>query len=264
MYGQAMTHKSAILSIPFSSLSSSEVIAKVAQAIDGDRQLLLTVLDAAMVVNMKSNPQSCDAICASDIIVADGFYVALALRFLGRGPIEQITGFDTMLNVLSLAKEKGHSVYFFGAEEVVAQNLVEVVKERYGASIVAGYRNGYFRATETQAIVNDINASGAAILFIGISSPIRELFLHQYRNELKASFLMGVGGVFDILGGKTQRAPGLMIKLRLEFLYRFLLEPKRMWKRVFYAYPYFIACVLGEWLAVKARRVLGHERDKAI
>ncbi|MFZ2172302.1 MAG: WecB/TagA/CpsF family glycosyltransferase, partial [Methylococcaceae bacterium] len=103
-----------------------------------------------------------------------------------------------------------------------------------------------FDASDAETIVDQINRSGADIVFVGISSPIRELFLHQYRNQLKASFLMGVGGVFDILGGKTQRAPALIRKFRLEWLYRFSLEPKRMWRRVFYAYPYFVCCVLVE------------------
>lgn len=235
-----------ILSIPFCKLTAAEVLAAIGKAIERDEQLLLTVLDVAMVVNMKNNLQSYEAICASDVIVADGYYVALALRFLGHGSIEQITGFDTALNVLQLAKVQGYKVFFFGAEESVVRNVVTFAEKSYGSSIIAGFRNGYFDACNTEAIIEEINCSGADILFVGISSPIRELLLHQYRNHLKASFLMGVGGVFDILGGKTQRAPELIIQLKLEWLYRFLLEPKRMWRRVFYAYPYFVSCVLIE------------------
>lgn len=244
-----MTGKSDILSIPFSTLTSAEVVLRITDAIDHKEQLLLTVLDAAMVVNMKSNLQSREAICASELIVADGYYVALALRILGRGPIEQITGFDTSLNVMELAKNRGYKVFFFGAEEPVIRSLVSSVEKRYGSSIIAGFRNGYFDAADVPTIVEEINASSADIVFVGISSPIRELFLHRYRNQLEASFLMGVGGVFDILGGKTQRAPEMVIKFRMEWLYRFLLEPKRMWRRVFRAYPYFAYCVLTEWAA---------------
>lgn len=244
-----MTKKFSILSIPFSRLTSSGVIAEITHAIEHRHQLLLTVLDAAMVINLKSNLQSREAICASDLIVADGYYVALALRILGHGPIEQITGFDTTLKVMELAKERKYKIFFFGAEEIVIQNVVGLVERRYGSAIIAGSRNGYFNMADVPSIVEEINASGADILFVGISSPIRERFLHQYRQQLGASFLMGVGGVFDILGGKTQRAPELIIKCRLEWLYRFILEPRRMWNRVFYAYPYFASCVLGEWLA---------------
>ncbi|MFZ2170324.1 MAG: WecB/TagA/CpsF family glycosyltransferase, partial [Methylococcaceae bacterium] len=112
-----------ILSIPFCQLTASEVLAKIDHTIKQNKQLLLTVLDVAMVVNVKSNPQSFTAICASDLIVADGYYVALALRFLGHGSIEQITGFDTMLNVMRLAKERRYKVFFFGAEESIVRNV---------------------------------------------------------------------------------------------------------------------------------------------
>lgn len=251
-----MTENKSILSIPFCRFTSSELLSKIDHAIEADQQLLLTVLDAAMVVNMKSNPPSWEAICASELIVADGYYVALALRFLRHGLTEQITGFDTALNLMKLAERRGYKVFFFGAEEAVVRQVVSSVASLYGSCIIAGYRNGYFAPAEVHTIVEEINRSGAEIVFVGISSPIREIFLHQNRKQLNASFLMGVGGVFDILGGKTQRAPRLIINLRLEFLYRFLLEPKRMWKRLFYAYPYFVCCVLVE----RARQLFSRAR----
>lgn len=253
-----MVEKFNISSIPFSKLTSSGVLAKIGHAIDNDKQLLLTFLDANMIVNMKANSNSYEAICASDAIVADGYYVALALRFLGYRTMEQITGFDTALNVMKMAKERGYKIFFFGAEESVVCNLVDFATKTFGSSIIAGFRNGYFDTAEAQSIVEQINASGADILLVGISSPIRELFMHRFRKDLKVSFLMGVGGVFDILGGKTRRAPGLIIKFRLEWLYRFVLEPRRMWKRVFYACPYFAYCVSVEGVG----RLVGNSRKK--
>lgn len=235
-----------IRSIPFSRLSASEVMVHIDNAIVGGEQLLLTVLDAAMVINMKSSESTYTAICASDLLVADGYYVALSLRFLGYGSVEQITGYDTTLNVMNLAKKNHYKIFFFGAEETVVRKVVDFAESVYGSSIIAGFRNGYFKASDAEAIVKEINTSGADILFVGISSPIRELFLNQYRNSLSVPFLMGVGGVFDILGGKTRTAPEWVRNLRLEWFYRFAQEPQRMWRRVLYSYPYFVCCVLIE------------------
>ncbi len=244
-----LTLSKTLSSIPFCQLTASEILVQIGNAIEHGQQSILTVLDAAMVINIKSNSASWDAVCASEFIVADGYYVALALRFLGYGFINQITGFQTALDVMQLAKEKSYKIFFLGAEEAVVRNVVSYAEKNYG-SIVAGFHNGYFDAEQSEAIVDELNNSGANIVFVGISSPKREMFLHQYRKQLAAPFLMGVGGVFDILGGKTQRAPELLIKCRLEWLYRFLLEPRRMWKRVFYAYPYFVWCVLIERFSI--------------
>lgn len=238
-----------IISIPFSRLDASALMLEIDQKIQQKRQTLLTVLDAAMVINMKSSESTYNAVCESDVLVADGYYVALALKFLNYGPIEQITGYNTTLNILKLAKQKGYKVFFFGAEESVVRKVVDYAGTVYGDSIVAGYRNGYFQPSEAESIVESINHSGANILLVGISSPIRELFFSQYRDRLHVSLLMGVGGVFDVLGGKTRNAPEWIRSLRLEWFYRFIQEPRRMWKRVFYSYPYFVFCVLVERLA---------------
>jgi N-acetylglucosaminyldiphosphoundecaprenol N-acetyl-beta-D-mannosaminyltransferase len=86
------------------------------------------------------------------------------------------------------------------------------------------------------------------MLLLGISSPLKEMFLFRNKNKLNVPFFSGVGGVFDIVGGKTKRAPRWVVKIRLEWFYRFLLEPRRMANRVFKLYPLFIYYVLKEKL----------------
>ena len=110
-----------------------------------------------------------------------------------------------------------------------------------------GYRNGYFTKEEEPFIAQEIADSGAQLLFVAISSPTKENFLYQYKNELSAvNFIMGVGGSFDVVAGLTKRAPLWMQKAGLEWFYRFIQEPKRMWKRYLVGNSKFIYLVLKE------------------
>ena len=94
-------------------------------------------------------------------------------------------------------------------------------------------RNGYFRPEDEAAVVEAINASNADCLFVAMPTPRKERFLKQYRAALKPSFVMGVGGSFDVYGGKVSRAPMLVQKLGLEWLFRVIQEPGRLWRRYY-------------------------------
>ena len=119
--------------------------------------------------------------------------------------------------------------------------------KQYSSDIIAGYRNGYFNKQEETSIAKQISNSGAHILFVAISSPTKENFLYQNKDLLKeVKFFMGVGGSFDVVSGKVNRAPLWMQKVGLEWFYRLAQEPKRMWKRYLIGNSKFIWLVLKE------------------
>ena len=121
---------------------------------------------------------------------------------------------------------------FFGATEEVVTKLVNIYKEKYSELIVADQRNGYYDKSQEENIANKIADSGADILFVAITSPKKEIFLNKYKKQLQnVKFIMGVGGSFDVISGKVKRAPIWMQNFGLEWFYRFLQEPGRMWKR---------------------------------
>ena len=125
--------------------------------------------------------------------------------------------------------------------------MVENYSNQYSSNIIAGYRNGYFKEDEEQQIAKQISDSGANILFVAISSPTKENFLYDNKTLLnKVNFVMGVGGSFDVVSGKVKRAPMWMQKRGLEWFYRFLKEPKRMWKRYLIGNTKFVLLVLKE------------------
>ena len=153
-----------------------------------------------------------------------------------------------MINLAALAHDKKYKIFFLGAKEEVVSKVVETYSQEYSSNIIAGYRNGYFSEDDEAEIAEQIVNSGANILFVAISSPTKENFLYKHRKALsKVNFIMGVGGSFDVVAGKVDRAPVWMQNMGLEWMYRLLQEPQRMWKRYLVGNSKFILLVIKEW-----------------
>jgi N-acetylglucosaminyldiphosphoundecaprenol N-acetyl-beta-D-mannosaminyltransferase len=166
---------------------------------------------------------------------------------LGKPIKERVAGIDLMINLVEMAHQNNYKIFFFGAKEEVVKKVVEDYSKLYSKDIIAGFRNGYFRKDEEPAIAKQISESGANILFVAISSPTKENFLYENKLLLKnVNFIMGVGGSFDVVAGKVKRAPKWMQASGLEWFYRFIQEPKRMWKRYLIGNSKFIYLVLKE------------------
>ncbi len=126
------------------------------------------------------------------------------------------------------------------------EKLVNMYEESYYKGIIAYFHDGYFNEDEEDDIVKMIANSDSSMLFVAISSPKKEIFLNKYKDRLNVPLIMGVGGAFDVLTGKVKRAPIWMQKFGLEWFYRFLQEPRRMWKRYLFGNTMFIYYVLKE------------------
>ena len=228
-------------------LSMEQTVAIVKEAIDQEKQLHHVAVNAGKIVQMQHNQELRESVNNSDLINADGQAVIWASKFLNKPLKERVAGIDLMENLVNLASKKNYSIYLFGAKEEVVSAVSKKFQDQYGPQIIAGYKNGYFKKEEEQAIAQEIAASGAQILFVAITSPIKENFLYQNREILKSiNLIMGVGGSFDVVAGVTKRAPLWMQKAGLEWFYRFLQEPGRMWKRYLVGNTKFIWLVLKE------------------
>ncbi len=223
-----------------------ETLEYIEHAIDNQRHIIREDLNAAKIVWMKKDPDYAKLIINADLINADGQSVVMASKWLGNPIKERVSGVDLMESLVSLAYKKNYKIFFFGAKEEIVQTVVEKYAEMYSPSIIAGYRNGYFTKDDEATIADEIGQSRANIVFIGISSPLKEQFVHQYKDIMNANLLMGVGGSFDVVAGKVKRAPVWMQNAGLEWFYRFLQEPRRMWKRYLYTNSMFIYLVFKE------------------
>jgi N-acetylglucosaminyldiphosphoundecaprenol N-acetyl-beta-D-mannosaminyltransferase len=181
---------------------------------------------------MHKNAQLKQSVVNADIINADGQGVVWASRILGQPIVERVTGIDLMDNLVKLASQKKYKIFFFGAKDDVLNKVISHYSRKFSPDIVAGHRNGYFKKSEERAIAQQIADSGAQILFVAITSPLKENFLYENRDLLQSvNFTMGVGGSFDVVAGFVKRAPVWMQQSGLEWAYRVYQEPKRMFKR---------------------------------
>jgi bacterial polymer biosynthesis proteins, WecB/TagA/CpsF family len=221
-----------LLGTPVHNLTMAETLQVVNETIRNKRHIHHTVVNAGKIVSMHDNPVLKESVVNADIINADGQAVVWASKLFGAPLRERVAGIDLMEKLVEMAYLNQYKIFFFGAKESVLKKMVDKYSKQFSPDIIAGYRNGYFKKEEERGIAQQIADSGAHILFVAISSPVKENFLYQNRDILKnVNFIMGVGGSFDVVAGHVKRAPIWMQKSGLEWAYRVYQEPKRMFKR---------------------------------
>jgi len=235
------------LGIPVDAITMQETIALVEDAVVHGKTINHVVINAGKVVAMQTDKELFNSVVSCDLINADGQSIVWAARFLGHKIPCRVAGADLMQELVKLAAEKKYKCFFFGAKEEIVKKVVDIYSNKYGQEIIAGYRNGYYSKADEPLIARQIADSGAQLLFVAITSPKKENFLFEFKEVLKnVSFTMGVGGTFDVIAGLTKRAPQWMQKAGLEWFYRFLQEPKRMWRRYLVGNSKFIFIILKE------------------
>jgi N-acetylglucosaminyldiphosphoundecaprenol N-acetyl-beta-D-mannosaminyltransferase len=211
-------------------MTLEETVREIDGRLDRGQFTQHVVVNVAKVVAMQTNQELSQAVNACDIINIDGAGVVIAARWLGFDIPERVAGIDLFERLLLYAEARNKTVFFLGATPPVIEETVRVVTERYPNLEVAGFHHGYFWDNES-SVVRQIRESGADLLFVGIASPMKERFIERWKAELGVGFAMGVGGTFDVVSGKVRRAPRWMQRAGLEWLFRVIQEPKRMWKR---------------------------------
>ena len=236
-----------LLSTRIDNLSMQETLFLVDAKIKAKESLHHSVVNAGKIVAMQSDVQLRESVNSADLINAYGQAVIWASKLLGKPLKERVAGIDLMQNLVELAHKKNYKIYCLGAKEEVVSKVVSHYKEKYSPKIIAGYRNGYFTKEEEPKVAKEIAESGANILFVAINTPKKENFLYENRETLKVvNFIMGVGGSFDVVSGLVKRAPLWMQRSGLEWFYRLIQEPKRMWKRYLIGNSKFIFLILKE------------------
>lgn len=228
-------------------ISYEETIDRVVSWIKGDRQprILLTV-NSSLLVMREQNRELFAACHNVDLAVPDGVPVVWLSRMLGTPLKERVAGVDLMYSLL----ERGHSeklkVYFLGATQEVIDNLTRLCEQRFPDLQVVGARNGYFSEHQEEAVCDAVAESSADILFIGMPSPRKELLANLHQRRMGVPVVMGVGGSFDVITGKVRRAPRIMQSTGLEWLWRLMMEPRKLWRRYLYTNSRFL------WMSIKA------------
>jgi N-acetylglucosaminyldiphosphoundecaprenol N-acetyl-beta-D-mannosaminyltransferase len=214
-------------------LSMQETLVKVESFVKSGKPHQHVVVNVDKLVKASKDPELRRIINECALINVDGMPVVWASRLLGKPLKERVSGIDLFEALVDRAAEKGWRVFFLGARDEVVRGVKDHYERTLPGLQIAGYRNGYWTQQEEAEVVKLIAKSRPDLLFVAITSPKKEQFLGRYQAEMKIPFAMGVGGTFDVVIGKVKRAPVWMQQSGLEWFYRFLQEPRRMFRRYF-------------------------------
>lgn len=220
-----------ILNTYVNALSMDESIEEVEKIIKARKPTQHVVINALKVNLMREDPELRKIVNSCPLINADGASIVWAAKKLNIPLKERVAGIDLFQNLVRVANEKGYKIYLFGAKEEVVTKVKSILESEYPNLQIVGYRNGYFTDEDEPKIVEEMASSGADMMFVAFSSPKKEYWVSKYINQLNIPFVMGVGGSFDVVAGVTSRAPKWMQNHGLEWFYRFIQEPRRLWNR---------------------------------
>jgi N-acetylglucosaminyldiphosphoundecaprenol N-acetyl-beta-D-mannosaminyltransferase len=168
----------------------------------------------------------------ADLVLADGMPLVWASRLRSRPLPGRVTGVDMMLACAQLAATRGYRIFLLGAAPGVARATGEILQQRFPGLCIAGtYSPPSTDPADQEECVRVVNAAQADMLFVAFGAPKQDQWICQYQDRLNVPVCMGVGGSFDMLTGKVRRAPLWLQERGLEWLYRLVQEPRRLWKR---------------------------------
>lgn len=247
--GPSPFRRSNVLGCPVDQMTLDDCVAHFAQIITQKKRCHIVVVNAAKIVKARIDKELQEILHEADLIGADGVPVVWASKLLGQPLPGRVNGTDLMNRLFAVSAKKGFRVYLLGARQQVIDNAVSNVKQHYPNLNIVGYRNGYFNSPEEEDVaVQQINAAQPDILLLGMGTPMKEKWVRRHKTGLDVPVIHGVGGSFDIVGGLTKRAPTWMQKSGLEWLYRLLQEPRRMWKRYLVTNSVFVWLVFRAWI----------------
>lgn len=241
-----------LLGCPLDLLGPVQVLTRVKQAVRTGNSVRVEGLNVAKIIQARRNKALMTALENADIVHLDGIGVALGGRILGFSLPPRRTGCDLMMDLMPHAAHEGYRLYFLGAKQEVVSEMAERLRRRFPGLNVAGVRDGYFGAEEEKLIVDEIQSKHVDLLFVGISSPKKEIFVNRWWSSLDVKVSVGVGGSFDVLSGRVKRAPLWIQNVGLEWLFRLIQEPRRLAFRYVSTNAIFAALLLREVLSLRS------------
>ena len=236
-----------ILDFPIDNINMPEAVSRVEEFISKRTPHQVITANTLMLNSALRDPSLKTVFNQASLVVPDSVGLVWAARALGHPLKAKVPGIDLLFELVNLCLARGYSIYLLGAKPGVAAKAAERLQTRFPGLKIAGTRHGYFARAEETAVIEDIQRSGASILFVGFSIPYQELWINAHLAEINIPVCIGVGGSFDVICGRIKRAPQLMQKLGLEWLWRTLMEPWRI-KRIILIPVFILRVYRQKWL----------------
>lgn len=213
-----------VLGLDFIKASQTQFLDQLKHDSQTKTRRFVVTANPEIVLAAKKDQKYAQTLKSADYITADGIGIIKGAKILGDPLPERVTGYDTLLALLSFANKHHKRVFFLGAKPAVLQQVLSKVATNYPAITIAGSCDGYFK--DEAKVAEQIEQATPDFVFVALGFPKQEFFIAKYQ-DLASAIWMGVGGSFDVLSGQTKRAPKWWIDHHLEWAYRLLKEPSR-------------------------------------
>ncbi|MBW4421995.1 MAG: WecB/TagA/CpsF family glycosyltransferase [Myxacorys californica WJT36-NPBG1] len=244
-----------IIGFPVAALPFDQQIQLMLQWAKSYLSKVVCVANVHMLMEGYQNSSFAEVLREADLLTPDGMPLVWMLKLMGVSHQDRVAGLDILDAVCQLAPSQNVSVFFLGSQQIILDSIKQRLEKEFPNLDIAGMEPLPFRALtlqEDEAIIQQINNSGAGIVFVSLGCPKQEVWMAQHKDKVKA-VMIGLGGAFPVYAGLHKRAPLAIRSAGLEWLYRLAQEPQRLWRRYFDTIPLFI------WLA--SRELLIRPRD---
>jgi len=223
-------NKENILGVNVSILDYEKLKKDVEKDIKNEKKSFIVAINPEKILKARKDENLKELLNKASYQIPDGVGVIYASK-IKKGKIRsRVTGIDCMEMLCELSNKKGYKIFMYGAKDEVIKKAKEKLEEKYPKIKIVGTINGYEK--DNDKIINEINKSKADIIFVALGSPKQELWITSNMDKLCVKIYQGVGGSFDVVSGNIKRAPKWMQNHGLEWLYRLLKEPKRIFRQI--------------------------------
>jgi N-acetylglucosaminyldiphosphoundecaprenol N-acetyl-beta-D-mannosaminyltransferase len=244
-----------VLGVRFAAVQIPYVIRKIEEWIsDGPWAHYISVSNVHSVIESQQNAQLMETLNSCDLNVPDGMPIVWLGRSQGHDLPRRVYGPDLFIEFCRDTQDKHYRHFFYGGTPDVVEALVHKLKEKFPEFQVAGYFSPPFRPLtppEDLQVIDMINAASADVLWVGLGCPKQELWMQEHHESIRVAAIIGIGQAFNIYAEKLRQAPRWMRENGLEWLFRLLLEPRRLWRRYLVTNTEFIVRLLLETLRVR-------------
>lgn len=233
-----------VLGVPVAQLSLDEAMAQLDAFIQSGKPHIVVTADSSGLVQAQEDAELRDIYLNADLATPDSNGVTWAMRRKNGLPQDRVSGVELADRLCALSAQKGYTLFFLGSEPGVAELAAEKMQLKHPGCQIVGTRHGYFPAEDDEIVAREIAPLNPDILLVALGIPRQEKLIAKTQSIIGARVAMGVGGTFDVFSGRVKRAPVIFQKLKLEWLWRLILNPKKINKVGLL--PKFVRMVLRE------------------
>jgi len=235
-----------VLGVSINNVTMDNAVTRILDAVDAGEKTSFAFVNADCLNIASRDAAYARILSRQNMVFADGSGVRIAAQLRGQKVVDNVNGTDMFPLLCEAAAKAGHSLYLLGGRPRIADEVAKRMAASYPGLKIAGTADGYFTAADEPGIFDDIERTKADIVLVGFGAPKQEYWIHENREAIAAPVAIGVGGLFDYYSGRIARAPLAFRRIGMEWVWRMMQEPRRLWRRYIVGNPAFLARCTAE------------------